>query len=487
MSISLKRIVLWSPCTAFDTTATLEGVAHGIQTGGNLVKLNWFDRISYLVLLFILLTPDLLLASSDSEELPNIVIILTDDMGYGDLGIYGNSRIKTPHIDALARRGAQFTNAYASANVCSPSRAGLLTGRYAIRSGLAWKVVEANDKRSLPRSEETIAELAKRAGYETGMIGKWHLGTFPKNLPLQHGFDYFLGVPHSNDMPNFSLYQGDEEIEKSIDQRTLTRRYTQAATAFIDQAAGQPFLLYLAHTFPHIPLYASEQFAGKSYAGVYGDVVEEIDWSTGEVISALKRNDLLENTLIIFTSDNGPFFEGSTAGLKGGKGNSWEGGYRVPFIVSWPVEISEGITIDSIASNIDILPTIADISGLQPEAEVIDGTSLLPVFRGGNERKNRYLYFFNNEEIVGLRDNNWKYLTHAYYRGSVGAFEKFDQLSGFESSYNLLFDARGVDGESYSLADRYPDTVARFKSALVRARREFDEHRTRGPENTYPQ
>jgi uncharacterized sulfatase len=451
------------------------------------VTLTWFDRTPCLVLLFTLLTPCVLLADSGDKELPNIVIILTDDMGYGDLGSYGNSRIKTPNIDALARRGALFTNAYASANVCSPSRAGLLTGRYAIRSGLAWKVVEANDKRSLPRSEETIAELAKRAGYTTGMIGKWHLGAFPESLPLQHGFDYFIGVPHSNDMPDFSLYEGEEMVEKSIDQRTLTMRYTEAATTFIDQASDQPFLLYLAHTFPHIPLYASEKFAGKSAAGVYGDVVEEIDWSAGEIVSALKRNDLLENTLIIFTSDNGPFFEGSTSGIKGGKGNSWEGGYRVPFLVSWPAKISGGITIDSIASNIDILPTIADISGLQPEAEIIDGTSLLPIFDGGSRQKNRYLYFFNNEDVVGLRDNNWKYLTHVYYRGSVGAFEKFNQLPGFESSYDLLFDARRADGESYSLADRHPDTVARFKSALLAARKEFDELRTRDPEKTYPQ
>ena len=204
---------------------------------------------------------------------PNIVIILTDDMGYGDIGAYGNSLIRTPHIDALASRGLLLTNGYASANVCSPSRAGLLTGRYAIRSGLAWKVVEAGDPRGLPQTEETIAELAKRAGYVTGMIGKWHLGSFPEYSPLRHGFDYFYGVPRSNDMPDFALYDGLEKIEEPVQQRTLTQRYTKAATTFVFEHAEGPFLLYVAHTSPHIPLYASEGFAGTSDAGIYGEEV----------------------------------------------------------------------------------------------------------------------------------------------------------------------------------------------------------------------
>lgn len=423
--------------------------------------------------------------ASVKEGTPNIIVILTDDMGFGDLGVYGNRLIRTPHIDAIARRGVVFSNGYASANVCSPSRAGLLTGRYAIRSGLAWKVVESGDSRSLPRSEETIAELVKRAGYRTGMVGKWHLGAFPENLPLEHGFDYFLGVAHSNDMPNFYLYDGTSKIPGPVDQRQLTRRYTHAAREFIEQPTEQPFLLFVSHTFPHIPLYSSEPFAGRSAAGAYGDTVEEIDWSTGEIVASLKSRGLLDNTLIVFTSDNGPFFEGSTAGLKGGKGNSWEGGYRVPLIISWPKSIEPGTTLDKIAANIDILPTIAQVLGLSPRAAQIDGVSLLPIMQGG-EVAHRYIYFFNNEAVVGMRDQQWKYLTHSYYTGSIGAFEKFDQLPGFETPYDLLFDARGVDGESYSVSDRHPVAMSRMKEDLRKARKEFDNLRTRPAENTYP-
>jgi arylsulfatase A len=444
-----------------------------------------FEPVGILILLLLLMAPGAV-AKSGNNVLPNIIVILTDDMGYGDIGAYGNTQIDTPHIDAIAQRGVLLTNGYASANVCTPSRAGLLTGRYAIRSRLAWKVVEAGDSRSLPASEETIAELVKGAGYQAGMVGKWHLGSFPGSSPMLHGFDYFFGVPHSNDMPDFALYEGEEIIEQRVDQRSLTRRYTEAATSFIADSADAPFLLYLAHTFPHIPLYASAAFAGKSRAGVYGDVVQEIDWSTGEIVAELRRNNLLENTLIIFTSDNGPFFEGSTAGLKGGKGNSWEGGYRVPFIVSWPAVITGGRSLDTLAINIDILPTIAEAVDRSPGAEIIDGQSLLPALVGRSNVENRYFYYFNNESVVGLRDEAWKFMTHAYYTTSIGAFEQFNKLPGFESSYDLLFDARALNGESYSVAEREPETVVRFKRELLNARKEFDLLRTRPAEKTYP-
>ncbi|MBT5725888.1 MAG: sulfatase [Gammaproteobacteria bacterium] len=444
-----------------------------------------FEPAGILILLLLLEAPGAV-ASSGNSVLPNIIVILTDDMGYGDIGAYGNTQIDTPHIDAIAQRGVLLTNGYASANVCTPSRAGLLTGRYAIRSGLAWKVVQAGDQRSLPASEQTMAELVKGAGYQAGMVGKWHLGSFPGSSPMHHGFDYFLGVPHSNDMPDFALYEGEEIIEYPVDQRSLTRRYTEAATSFIADSADAPFLLYVAHTFPHIPLYASSAFAGKSRAGMYGDVVQEIDWSTGEIVDELRRNNLLENTLIIFTSDNGPFFEGSTAGLKGGKGNAWEGGYRVPFIVSWPAVITGGRSLDTLAINIDILPTIAEVVDRKPRAEIIDGQSLLPALVGRSNVENRYFYYFNNEAVVGLRDAAWKFMTHAYYTTSIGAFEKFDQLPGFESSYDLLFDARALNGESYSVAEREPETVVRFKRELLEARKEFDLLRTRPAEKTYP-
>lgn len=426
-------------------------------------------------------------SKSAGHRTPNIIIIVADDLGYGDIGAYGGTRIKTPHIDALARSGLRATQAYASANVCSPSRAGLMTGRYAIRSGLAWKVISAKDERGLPGGEETLGELARRAQLRTMYVGKWHLGSLQEFSPLKHGFDQFYGVPHSNDMPDFALYANDQKIESPVDQQTLTRRFTEKAVEFIRGAGSKPFLLFLAHTAPHIPLHASHDFHGRSSAGVYGDVVEELDWSTGELLSALKEQGVLKDTIIIVTSDNGPFFEGSTGGLKGGKGNSWEGGYRVPFIASWPRVIRAGRTMRSMTMNIDVLPTLAEALGVRPAAEVMDGRSLMPVFRGADVSAHEYLYYFNNERVVGLRSDRWKFVSHAYYTTSLGAFEKFDQLPGFSASYDLLFEAEGPDGESYSYADRHPDVVTSMQRELVRARSEFDPLRTRPLEQTFPE
>ena len=417
---------------------------------------------------------------------PNIVVILADDLGYGDIGAYGAGRIRTPNIDRLAAAGLRFTQGYASANVCTPSRAGLMTGRYAIRSGLAWKVVDAESAHGLPQAEETLGELVKRGGYETLYVGKWHLGNFPEYLPLKHGFDEFFGVPSSNDMPNFALYDGDELVEQPVDQGSLTRRYTDRAVRFISEHSAGPFMLFLAHTFPHIPLYASEEFHGKSGAGLYGDTVEELDWSTGQVLAALEEHGVLENTLVIFTSDNGPFFEGGTGGLRGGKGTSWDGGYRVPLIASWPGVIAAGRVIGAMAMNIDVLPTIAEILGLEPAAAVVDGRSLLPVFRGAEESPHEFLYYFNNERVVGVRSQHWKYVTHAYYLANLGAFEKFDQLPGFAAPYEMLLDAAGIDGEAYSYADRFPGILSEHKEALMSARRQFGALRTRDLEATYP-
>lgn len=417
---------------------------------------------------------------------PNIVVILTDDLGYGDIGAYGAKRIRTPNIDKLAEQGIVFTNAYASANVCSPSRAGLMTGRYAVRSGLAWKVVGANDTHGLPESEETLGELAKRAAYNTHFVGKWHLGGFPDYLPTKHGFDRFFGVPHSNDMPGFVLYDGDELVDSKIDQSQLTRRYTESAVQFIEEQGDKPFLLFMSHTFPHIPLYASEKFAGCSDAGAYGDTIEEIDWSTGKILSALNDNGSLENTIVVFTSDNGPFFEGRTAGLKGGKGNAWDGGYRVPFILSWAARIPEARISDAITVNTDIFPTVADALDLEPQSVELDGKSLMGLFNGERQSPHEFIYLFNNERVVGVRSQDWKLVTHAYYTGSLGSFEKFDQLPGFEQPYDLLFDMRETDGEAYSVANRYPDELEAHKVALTAARKEYAAYRTRELEKTYP-
>ena len=361
-----------------------------------------------------------------------------------------------------------------------------MTGRYAIRAGLGYKVVGARSEHGLPDSEETLAELAARAGYRSALIGKWHLGRLPLHSPLQHGFDEFYGVPHSNDMPEFVLYDGDRIIDSDPDQSQLTRAYTERAVEFIDSNSGQPFLLVISHTFPHIPLYASAAFRGRSDAGIYGDTVEELDWSTGEVVAALRRAGIEDNTLIVFTSDNGPFFEGSSGGLRGGKGNSWEGGYRVPFIATWPAVIEPGRTSDAMVMNIDLLPTLADLTGLSPLADTIDGRSLAPLFNGGDESGHDYLYFFNNETIVGLRTQRWKLVTHRYYTTSLGAFEKFDRLPGFEAAYDLLLDPAAGEAEAYSYADRYPDTMKRLRRQLQIARQHFEPLRTRPPDPTYP-
>ena len=424
---------------------------------------------------------------SERRDAPNIVIILADDMGFGDVGVNGAQKIKTPHIDSIAARGVNFTQFYASANICTPSRAGLMTGRYPIRTRLGHNVITAADTHGLPAAEETLAELAKRAGYATMLIGKWHLGGLPDHSPLKHGFDEFYGVPHSNDMPNFALYRGEEKIEEPVEQSTLTQRYTDEAVAFIESNADRPFLLFVSHTMPHIPLYASAAFHGRSNAGLYGDVIEELDASVGDVMDALKAKGVLDDTIIFITSDNGPFFEGGVAGLKGGKGSSWEGAYRVPLIVSWPAGgLSRGER-SAISMNFDIFATVAEIIGVSPGADVIDGKSLLPALRSEGIEPHDYLYYFNNEDIVGVRTQEWKFLTHAYYRRSLGAFEKFDQLDGFRTSYDLLFAADDAGGEEYSYADRYPDVVEALKSELETARQTFAPLRTHDPEKTFPE
>jgi len=428
--------------------------------------------------------------AADTEEntaRPNIVIILADDMGYGDIGANGATKIKTPHIDAIAGRGVNFTQFYASANICTPSRAGLMTGRYPIRTTLGYNVVTAMDTHGLPASEETIAELAKRADYRTMLIGKWHLGGFPDHAPMKHGFDSFYGVPHSNDMPNFALYRGAEKFEEPVEQSTLTHRYTDEAVRFIEENHEQNFLLFVSHTMPHIPLYASEEYHGRSDAGLYGDVIEELDASVGRIAASLKEKGVYDNTIILITSDNGPFFEGGVGGLKGGKGSGWEGAYRVPLVVGWPNGDFAIGDNEAIAMNIDILPTLAEVIDEAPSAEIVDGRSLLATLRSGDAGPHEYLYYFNNEDVIGVRTQQWKFLTHAYYRRSLGAFEKFDQLDGFQSSYDLLFEAGQAGGEEYSLADRHPAVVQEMKTELSAARARFDPLRTNPPDRTFPE
>ena len=390
-------------------------------------------------------------AAPETQNPPNIVLILADDLGYGDLGAYGGEMIATPRLDRMAEEGVRLTGFYAAANVCTPSRAGLLTGRQPIRYGLAAGVVFPQSTHGLPGEEVTLAETLGAAGYESMAIGKWHLGHQPEHWPTAQGFGGFFGVPYSNDMTPFPLYRGSEVIEAEAEQRTLTRRYTEEAVRFID-AADRPFFLYLAHTFPHIPLHASEAFEGRSEASLYGDTVEEIDWSTGEILDALERAGLTEDTLVIFTSDNGPWFEGSSGALRGRKGETYDGGHRVPFLARWPGTLPGGAVREGALTGLDLLPTLARLADAPLPGAELDGRDAWPVLAEGADTPHDHVLFFNEDQLVGVRRGDWHLVTQSYYK-------RYDvplQALG----YPLLFDLSRDPAMRYSLAPANPDVAA---------------------------
>lgn len=402
------------------------------------------------------------------EAPPNIILILADDLGYGDLGIYGADLIKTPHLDRLAGESIRLTNFYASGNVCTPSRAGLLTGRYAIRDGLADKTITVKDTRGLPAGTTTIAGLLRQHGYRTALIGKWHLGHHTQaQQPNAHGFDEFYGLLHPNDAEQ-SLYRNTQATGEPFEQSELTRRFTGEAVSFIENSSHQPFFLFMSHTAPHIPLVPSSAFAGTSRAGAYGDVVQELDWSVGRLLDTVQRNNLTDNTVIIFTSDNGPFPEGSTGGLRGSKGTVWGGGYRVPFIARWPGHIPVSGLANAMAMNIDLLPTIGAITGVPlPRSVKIDGRNILPVLLGNtDDSPHEVLFFFNNERIAALRTQNWKMVVQAGYRDIQRRLPEHNVL--------LLFDMRKDPQERYSLAAHRPDKWQELQAYLKRGQRELE-------------
>ena len=424
------------------------------------------------------------IAQATISDPPNIIIILADDLGNGDLGING-SVIRTPHIDALARNGARLTNFYASANVCTPSRAGLLTGRYPIRTGLARGVIEVESSHGLPQSEQTIARFLKDMGYRTALVGKWHLGHDDGFRPNQHGFDYFFGLHYSNDMLPLELYDNDSVISNNVDQSRLTGAYAEAAARFIDDSGRQPFFLFLSHTFPHIPLYASEAFKGKSAAGIYGDTVEELDWSVGQLLRHLERTGLDDDTLIFFTSDNGAWFEGSNAGLRDMKGLTWDGGYRVPLIAHWPGRIPAGTTSDGIAMNIDLFPTVLAVLNRSEEGRnELDGKNIWGLLTGEPQSPHEALYLFNDEDIAAVRTQHWKYVVRAYYKNRYIGFEGIREAMGFE--YELLFNMGSPMPERYSMAENEPDVLERMRNHLASGRKVFDPLRTGPPAKVFP-
>ncbi|MFT6370781.1 MAG: arylsulfatase A [Maribacter sp.] len=434
----------------------------------------------------------------EGKNPPNFIIIFADDLGYGDLGVFGNPSIKTPHLDKMSFEGQKWTNFYAAASVCTPSRAGLLTGRLPVRSGMAsstTRVLFPNSKNGLPASEITLAEQLKEAGYKTAAIGKWHLGHKEEFLPTNHGFDTYFGIPYSNDMdhsnkmgyqnywaqPNDSiktehfnvpLLRGTKIVERPANQNNITKRYSDEAVTFIQKQDETPFFLYLAHNLPHIPLFASEDFKGKSKRGLYGDVVEEIDNGVGKIINALKEKGLAENTIVVFTSDNGPWLpfknNGGTAGLlRAGKGTTWEGGMRVPTIFWGPGIITPAV-ISDLGSTLDLFTTFSTMANSSiPKDRVIDGLDLSETLLEVKSSPRKNLLYYRGSELFAARVGDYKahFITQGAY-GEFGERVKHD----VPLLFNVAFDA----SERFNVADAHPEIlkdirelISKHKSKLV--------------------
>ena len=406
------------------------------------------------------------------NERPNFIVIMADDLGIGDLGVYGSSLINTPNLDRMAAEGIVFDSFYASANVCTASRGGLLTGRYPIRLGLVDDVARPTNDIHLAETEITIAEALKGEGYNTAIFGKWHLGSRVEWYPLNHGFDEFYGALHSNDMAPFQLYRDNQIIEDPVDQTTLTQRYTSEALRFIEQNKDNPFFLYIPHSFPHVPLFVTEEFEGQSSAGLYGDVVETIDWSMGQILEKLNELGIDENTMVIFTSDNGPWFEGSSGQFRNRKGTSWEGGLRVPFIARWPSIIPRNQRNSHAAMNIDVLPTILDFAGVSLSTETPpDGRSLRGVLTNSEGSPHDYLYLFNNDRIAAVRSGKWKLVVETFYRTGVPSF---DNPNSYYAPNGLLFDLEKDPSETYSFTREYPGVAEELHSHLIKGQKALD-------------
>ena len=413
---------------------------------------------------------------------PNIIVVLADDLGYGDLGAYGNGMIRTPNLDRMAAEGARLTTFYASANVCTPSRAGLFTGRYPIRTGLARDVIRQTDTHGLPLSEITIAEALK-PDYATAIVGKWHLGhVAPFWPPTNQGFDLFHGLPYSHDMQPLTMSAataaGVELIDDTPDMDRLTEQFFARGLQFIDDNKDRPFFLLLTLTAPHVPLDPHPDHAGHSAAAEYGDVVEEIDASMGRLFAKLKTLGLDEDTLVILTSDNGPWWEGSSGGLRDRKGGAgWEGGYRVPFIARQPGRIPAGLVNDSIAMNIDLLPTIARWAGARVPDVVLDGAdiaSLLTQPRAPSPHDQ--LVLFINEDVAAIRTQRYKYVVRSHYR----TYEAPLDAAG-RTDWAVLIDMANDPAASYDVSALHPDVLADMQARLARARASFDPLRTAQP------
>jgi len=410
--------------------------------------------------------------ASDTPRRPNVVIVLTDDQGYADVGVFGAEGFTTPNLDRIASEGIKLTNLYVAAPICSPSRAALMTGSYPVRVGIT-DVLEPASTTGLNPAEETIAELLKSVGYATAAIGKWHLGDDPTFLPTRQGFDEYFGLPYSNDMTPLPLLDGEEVVEQSPDLSQITRRYTARAVDFIEKNRESPFFLYLAHTMPHVPLAASDDFRGMSERGLYGDVIMEIDWSVGQILETLEGLGLADDTLLVFTSDNGPWLTygnhaGSAAPLREGKWTTFEGGQRVPGVARWPHRIPAQAISNEIVTTMDLFPTLAAITGAALPPQPIDGKNVLPLLEGaaGAVSPTELLYFYLYDELQAVRRGPWKlHLPHSYETvvmpGSDGARGEDEQRDIPLS----LFDLDADPGETTDLSAEHADVVSELTSA----------------------
>lgn len=437
-----------------------------------------FPRIALLFILWLCVIP------SEAVGRPNIIVILADDLGYGDLSCYGHPTIRTPNLDRMAAEGMRFTDFYSAAEVCTPSRASLLTGRYAVRSGMAhdrFRVLRNRSTGHLPESEITLAELLKAHGYATGMAGKWHLGVWsvdPAGHPRRHGFDSFLGLPHSNDMDptplapkpaghlaeqkaewwNAPLYRNEQLAERPVDQTKLTRLYTEEAQRFIREHKKEPFFFYFAHTFPHTPLFASGAFRGSSRRGLYGDVVQELDWSVGQILETLRREKLADNTLVFFTSDNGPWLimnqQGGSAGLlRDGKGSTWEGGMREPAIAWWPGKIKPGGVNTNFTCMLDLFPTVAKLTGAEvPKDRALDGQDVSGNWLKGAPLPSRPFFYYRGTRLYAVRKDQWK--LHLFTQKGYG------QPKPEPHDPPLLFNLNIDPGETFNVSTNHPAIVA---------------------------
>lgn len=433
-----------------------------------------------------------------AEQPPNVVVIFIDDMGYADIGPFG-SKVATPHLDRMAEEGRLFTDFYAAQAVCSASRAALLTGCYPNRIGLLGALGPQSDT-GLNPDETTIADVLKAQGYATAVYGKWHLGNKPPFLPTNHGFDEYFGLPYSNDMwpfhpdlvalppedperqsryPDLPLWEGDGSEHRIVDaevtaedQKNLTTWYTERAVAFIDEHRDEPFFLYVPHSMVHVPLFVSDKFAGKSGHGLFGDVVQELDWSVGQILDAIRRHRLEENTLVVFTSDNGPWLSygdhaGSAEPLREGKGTTWEGGQRVPTLFWQPGTIPAGTTCDEVCGTIDLLPTIAALVGSALPDRPIDGKNIAPLLRGdeGAKSPHQAFFFYWGHELQAVRSGRWKlHFPHAYRTldgrpgGTGGTPVKYTTDRTKLALYDLATDI----GETTDVSGDHLDVVSRL-------------------------